>query len=141
MDYVNAFVGWKKQPTEKEVRATLGSAETAWNELVAWISAELGATVQEWKGVVAHKYGWSLRLKKKGRTIVYLGPGQSCFLVAFALSDKAMKATVSARLPKAVRKILATAPHYPEGTGVRLVITRPSQLAPVRTLAAIKAES
>ena len=51
---------------------------------------EGGVSDQEWKGVVVKKYGWSLRLKKKGRNILYLSPGKDCFMTSFVLSDKAL---------------------------------------------------
>jgi hypothetical protein len=34
--------------------------------------------------------------------------------------------------------VLETAPHYPEGNGVRLEVKRPSDLPPIRKLAQIK---
>ena len=70
------------------------------------------------------KYGWSLRLKQKSRNIVYLGPGEGCFMVSFVLSDKALKAAKVSHLPKAVADALDAAPRYPEGNGLRLLVHR-----------------
>ena len=74
------------------------------------------------------KYGWSLRLKQKSRNIVYLGPGEGCFMVSFVLSDKAFEAAKQAHLSKTVQDALANAPRYPEGNGLRLVIRRSADL-------------
>jgi Protein of unknown function (DUF3788) len=134
----NAFIGKKEQPTPEEVGTVLGPAAVLWNELIAWMAEELTVTTQEWKGICVRKYGWSLTLKLKKRTIVYLGPCFGCFRVAFSLGDKAMEAARAAKLPRKIQQALAEAPRYPEGTGLRLVVTRKADLAPIRKLAEIK---
>ena len=134
----NAFIGKKEQPSPEEVAAALGPAAGLWNDLIAWMAEKLGVSTQEWKGVCVHKYGWSLTLKVKKRTIVYLGPCTGCYRAAFTLSDKAVAAARKEKLPKKVQQVLAEAPRYPEGTGVRLMVNKAADLAPIRRLAAIK---
>jgi hypothetical protein len=136
--YTNAFLGKLERPNEAELTATLGETAALWTEFVDWMANVEGVSAQEWKGIYVDKYGWSLRLKQKGRNIVYLGPGDGCFMVAFTLSDKAVKAARATHLPKAVATALARAPHYPEGTGLRLVVHGPRDLPAIRKLAAIK---
>jgi hypothetical protein len=103
---------------------------------VDWL-AEQGVAEQEWKSVSA-KYGWALRLKLKKRTIVYLGPCDGCFRVAFVLGDKAVAAARTSELSKSTLKLIEEAPRYAEGTGVRLVVKTPRDLAAIRKLALIK---
>jgi hypothetical protein len=136
IDIPNAFLGKADQPTGEEVSAALGAAAEAWKQLVDWL-AEQGVADQEWKSV-SPKYGWSLRLKLKKRTIVYLGPCDGCFRVAFALGDKAMAAARQSDLSKSVLKILDEATRYAEGTGVRLMVKGTKDLAAVRKLALVK---
>jgi Protein of unknown function (DUF3788) len=138
MEYTNAFRGKPTQPSEAELTAALGPSTKLWKEFIRWMAEEEGAAGQEWKGICVNKYGWSLRLKQKSRNIVYLGPGEGCFMVSFVLSDKALQAAKEASLPKAVGEILAAAPHYPEGNGVRLVVHRAADLPSIRKIAAIK---
>lgn len=141
MEYSNAFVGKAERPSEAELTAMLGASVAVWNEFIAWMANEEQVAEQEWKGVCVKKYGWSLRLKQKSCNIVYLCPGKGCFMVSFVLSDKALKAAKEERLPKSVANVLATAPHYPEGNGVRLVVERSRDLAPIRKIATIKLAS
>ena len=136
MEVTNAFIGKTSKPSEKEVTATLGASAPVWSELIHWIG-EQGAATQEWKSTGA-KHGWSLRLKRKDRNIVYLVPCTGCFRVAFVLGDKAMDAVHHATFSAAVAQLIAESPHYPEGTGIRLVIQKQRDLAPVRILTAIK---
>ena len=138
MDVRNAFLGKKQQPSAEELASALGPAAGLWNELVEWMAANVGAAVQEWKGVYVDKYGWSLTLKLKKRTIVYLAPCTGCFRAAFTLSKKAVQAARAARLPKRVREALEEAPRYPEGTGLRLMVKKAADLGPIRKLAEIK---
>lgn len=139
MEYTNAFIGKAAQPSEAELAAALGPAGVHWHSLIQSISEEVGITGQEWKGVVVKKYGWGLRLKRKARTIVYLGPGVGCFLVGFVLGDKALAAAKAQRLPKAVQEALNQAPRYPEGNGVTILVRSAASLPAIRKIAAVKA--
>ncbi len=138
MQKPNAFIGYRNTPSDTDVVNALGPSAPLWSELIREVSADLGAVTPEWKGVYPDKYGWSLRLKKKSRNIIYLSPCTGSFHVAFVLSDKALAAAKQAHLPGPVARVLATAPHYPEGNGVRLEVKRASDLHAIRKLAQIK---
>ena len=138
MEYINAFRAKPTQPSEAELAAALGPSTKLWNEFIQWMADEEGVATQEWKGICVNRYGWSLRLKQKSRNIVYLGPGEGCFMVSFVLSDKALQQAKQTHLPKAVADTLAAAPHYPEGNGVRLLVHRAGDLPAIRKIAAIK---
>lgn len=138
MEALNAFIGKPRQPSPAEVTAALGPSAGPWNELIESMANNLGVATQEWKGVCVNKYGWSLRLKLKERVIVHLAPCVGCFRVAFIFGDKALAAAKQAKLPKKILQALAEAPHYAEGTGLRLVVNKSADLAPLRKLAEIK---
>jgi hypothetical protein len=129
----NAFIGRTKPPTDEELSTELGAARALWDELLA----ELALPIQEWNSY-SPKAGWSMKLKLKKRTILYLAPCHGSFRVAFVLGDKAMEAARQVKLPKAVLKIIDEAPRYPEGTGVRLEIAARKDLAAVKKLAEVK---
>ena len=137
-DVRNAFIGNSNQPSPEEIQAALGPSVALWTEFVDWMANNLGVQEQEWKGIVVKKYGWSLRLKLKNRTIVHLSPCTGCFRVAFILGDKTLTAAKAAKLPKKILQALADAPRYPEGTGLRLLVRTAADLKPIRTLAEIK---
>ena len=120
MEIPNAFIGQPAQPTDAEIAAALGPTAETWKQLLDWLAAQ-GASIQEWKSS-SPKYGWSLLLKLKKRTIVYLAPCDGCFRVAFVLGDRAVAAARQGDLPKPVLKLLDEATHYAEGTGLRLVV-------------------
>ena len=129
----NAFIGKTQPPTDDELSAELGAARVLWDELLA----ELALPIQEWNSY-SPKAGWSVKLKLKKRTILYLAPCHGSFRVAFILGAKAVEAARQANLSKALLKIVDEAPRYPEGTGVRLHIKARRDLAAVKKLAAVK---
>ena len=137
MDLPNAFIGKKAQPTQAEISAALGPAATVWNDLVDSLISELGVTNQEWKSS-SPKWGWTLVLSFKKRRIVYLTPCAGSFRASLILGDRAVAAAREAGLSKPVLKLLDEAPHYPEGTGLRLMVKAARDLAAVRKLAQIK---
>lgn len=136
MDFPNAFIGKKTQPTPNDVAAQLGAATASWNELLAWLKTQ-GIECKEWKSI-SPKYGWSLRPAVKARTIVYLGPCANCFRASFVLGDKAVAAAKASDLPKPLLEQIATARRYAEGTGVQMLVREPADLRAVEKLVEIK---
>jgi len=136
MDIPNAFVGRRDKPSSQEVIAALGPSAAPWNELLTWMT-EHKVDVQEWKSY-SPKYGWSLQVKLKKRTIVHLSPCVGSFRAAIILGDRAVAAAKNGKLPKSVMDLIDAAPRYPEGTGVRFEIKNSRQLSAVRKIAEIK---
>ncbi len=137
MEFQNAFLGKSEKPTKLELSSVLGKSASIWDQLVNWFAKEHDVTIQKWNSY-SPKHGWSLRLKLKKRTIVYLSPSNNCFLVMFILGDRAVKTALQTALPRATSKAIKGAPRYPEGTGIRLIVRRPSDLPAIRKLAIIK---
>ncbi|MFZ0828662.1 MAG: DUF3788 domain-containing protein [Verrucomicrobiia bacterium] len=133
----NAFIGKAEQPTDEELTAALGPARVPWDQLLAELAREFGANVHEWNSY-SPKAGWSLRVKRKTRTIVWLGPRAGSFIAAFILGDQAMRAARVGKLPQRIVKAMREAPKYPEGTGVRIAMKTAKDISGIRMLAAIK---
>ena len=136
VDFPNAFIGRKTQPSANDLAATLGDSLQAWKELTAWLTAK-GISCKEWHSI-SPKYGWALRPKLKSRTILYMGPCASCFRVSLVLGDRAVAAARTSDLPKTLLKEIAGARRYAEGTGIRLLVKTAEDLEPARTLVEIK---
>ena len=129
----NAFIGQKKQPTAKELSAALGPVYKSWSDLIE----NLQLPDKEWNSY-SPKYGWSLKLKLKKRTILHLGPREGSFQIAFILGERALTAARASKFPKHILDALAEAKKYPEGTAVRIEVAKAADLAGVKELAAIK---
>ena len=123
-----------KAPDDKALAKGLGASKDLWDELVGHIKAEYPPVTEAWGFYKA----WSLRLKQKKRTIVYLLPRDGFFLCAFVYGGKAAEAAGLAKLPRAVMKEIEAAPVYAEGRGFRLEVRTAKDIETMKTLAAIK---
>ena len=134
----NAFIGRTAIPLDEDLSAALGpSARAAWDQLVAALAERYRVDGLEWNSY-SPKAGWSLRLRRGKRTILYLAPCRGSFLAAFALSAKAVDGARQSDLPPQILEIIAQARRYAEGTAVRIPVVRPSELGAVLQLAALK---
>jgi len=135
----NAFIGATAAPTDAELATALGPAKSVWDSLIAGLTADGIIDVQEWKSY-SRKSGWSLRLARGKRTIIWLAPCERLIRVAFIFGDKALTAARQSDLPARVLALFDTAEKYPEGTGIRLHIASAKDLPAIRKLARIKLE-
>ena len=134
---LSAFDDKSKKPGKSDLEKTLGRTYTHWNNLMTHIAAEYVPLVEKWSFSGA-KWGWSLQLKQKKRTILYLTPGKRYFMVGFVLGEKAVKAAHDSTLPDSILSEIDGARKYAEGRGVRLDIRNKKDLDSVKKLAAIK---
>lgn len=134
----NAFIGKPEMPTDDDLAAELGRpAKALWDGLLAGLAEQRNIVSREWHSY-SIKAGWSLRVKRDKRTILYLSPCRGCFRASFALGGKAVEAARGSGLPKRVIRIIDGAKRYAEGTAVRIDVNGPADIAVVLKLAAIK---
>jgi len=137
----NAFVGKKRPPTEQEVATALEKTKQLWDQIIAALDKkEFGVHDREWNSYSA-KAGWSLKLRKGTRTILYLGPLNKSFRVAFVLGKNAVKAAMTSDLPAQMKQLIDDSRVYPEGTGVRFEVRSSEDVASVLKLARFKLEN
>jgi hypothetical protein len=129
-----SFDNKAKTPDGKALTKGLGPSKALWDELVALVAAAYPPITEVW----GFYKSWSLRLKRKDRTILYLLPDEGGFRCAFVFGEKATDAARRAKLPKAVLKAIEEAPVYAEGRGFRLEVRTAKDVATMKTLAAIK---
>lgn len=134
---LSAFDDKSKKPQPKDLEQMLGRTNAHWKNLIAHIGAAYAPLEEAWS-FSGDKWGWSLRLKRKKRTILYMTPCRKHFLVGFVLGERAVKAARESTLSDTVISIIEEAPKYAEGTGFRLEIRNRKALEEVQKLAAIK---
>lgn len=136
----NAFIGKPEQPTDRELAAALGPTKALWGQLLIKLAKECHISAHEWKSY-SRKAGWSLKVKREQRTILYLSPSRGGFMASFALGDKALQAARQSKLPQRVVKIIDGAKRYAEGTAVRIDVNRAEDLEVIKKLAKAKLEN
>jgi len=136
---LSAFADKARQPTDKDLRSSLGKAYTAWVRLIELVSDRIDPISQVW-GFTSASTGWGLRLKRNDRIILYMTPREDHFLVSFALGEKAVVAARASKLPPPLLKAIESAPKYAESRGVRLEVRQAREIPALATLAEIKNE-
>jgi hypothetical protein len=126
-----------RKPGEKELAATLGAARALWDDLERQVQEDCGPLAQQWHHA-GERYGWSLRLRDKKRVVVYLTPGQGCFLAGLVLGERAVAGARNSGLPRPVLALIEAARPYAEGRGIRIEVRDRKALAAVRKLVALK---
>lgn len=134
---LSAFDDRSKQPRTGDLTKVLGRTGPHWDSLTAHIAAEYAPLDATWSFAGA-KWGWSLRLRRKKRTVLYMTPCEKHFLVGFVLGEKAVKAAHQGGLPDAVLSTIDAARKYVEGRGVRIEVRSKKDLEVAKRLAAIK---
>ena len=134
---LSAFDDRSREPQAEELGEVLGRAGARWRELVEHLAAEYEPLDADWTFAGAN-WGWSLRLKRKKRAILYLTPRERHFLAGFALGEKAVAAAHGSGLPDPVLEIIDGARKYAEGRAVRLEVRTKKDVEVVRKLAAVK---
>ena len=137
---LSAFDDKSKKPGPAALKTALARTSTHWDGLIAHIAAEYAPLDETW-GFAGAKWGWSLRLKQKKRTVLYVTPCEGHFLVGFVLGEKAVKAAHASRLPDSVLTLIDQAKKYAEGRGVRIEIRTKKDVEITKKLAAIKMEN
>lgn len=134
---LSAFADKSNSPEPGQLKETLGRSSSLWNQLREYLAAEYQPLAEEWI-FSGEKWGWSVRLKRKKRTILYMTPRKKHFLVGFVLGEKAVKVAHDGDLPKSVLELIDGATRYAEGRGVRIEIRFKKDLEITKKLAAIK---
>ena len=133
----NAFIGHAAAPADDELSAALGSTRPLWDQVFLALADQFGLSEKEWTSY-SPKAGWSVRVKKGKRNILYLTPCRNCFRVAFILGGKAVQTARENRLPARVLRLIDQGVTYPEGLGIRWEVKSPKDLPPIQALTAIK---
>ncbi len=134
---LSAFDDKSQKPLAADLQSVLGRSSAHWDNLVAHIAAEFAPLDAAWIFAGA-KWGWSLRLKQKKRTVLYMTPCSKHFLVGFALGEKAVKAAHALPLSDSILATIDGATKYAEGRGIRIEVKTKKDLAAVMELVAVK---
>jgi len=136
---LSAFDDKGKEPAEAEVAAVLGAkAKGLWDDLRRRIAAAHAPLEEEWT-FAGKSYGWSLRLKRKKRAVLYMTPWKGGFRVGLALGEKAVAAAKEGGgLPAEALEAIDEAPRYAEGRGLHWEVKTAKDIGIVEKIAAAK---
>jgi hypothetical protein len=116
--------------------AVLGDAYPAFQALVH----RDGKGTAEWRRYTKHS-PWVLKVSEGKRTLFYVQPEPGCLRVTVLLGGRAVDAALAGQVSKRLHASIRKAKAYPEGRPVCVVIRRPSDLAKVEELVAVKLQA
>jgi hypothetical protein len=122
-------------PSEAEMAAALGDAYAAFQALVT----RGGEGAAEWRRY-SKQSPWVLKVTQGKRTLFYARPDSGGLKVTVLLGGRAVEAALAGRVSKRLQTSIRKAKVYPEGRPVSMVVKRPSDLAKVEALVAVKLE-
>lgn len=134
---LSAFDDQSRAPRATELTKALGRSSALWTKLRDHLASEYEPLTEKWN-FSGKKWGWSLQLKHKKRTVVHMTPCKAYFVVGFALGERAVKAAHAGNLPESALTIIDTATKYAEGRAIRIEVRTKRDLDNTVKLAAIK---
>lgn len=135
---LSAFEDPARAPTPETLAATLGPAAAWWASLLEDVRAHAGDSTETW-AFSSPKTGWSMRVLRGDRVLAYLTPGAGTMLTGVVLGEKAIAAGTAAGLAsERTLAVIAAAPKYAEGRGVRITVASEADLAVAKELVRIK---
>ena len=134
---LSAFDDKSQPPARGDLEETLGGAIEQWDQLIRKIGENHEPIVEDWNysGV---KYGWSMRLKRKKRVVLYMTPQHGTFLAGVVVGEKAAAAAHEGGASDTALGLLEDAPRYAEGRGIRTPVATADDLLAVVQLAGFK---
>jgi hypothetical protein len=120
-------------PTKSEMAAVLGDAYPAFQALV-------GTGAAEWRRYTRNS-PWVLKVSQGKRSLFYARPDSGHLEVTVLLGGRAVDAALAGQVSKRLHDAIRKAKVFPEGRPVRVVVKRPSDLAKVQQLIAVKLEA
>ncbi len=134
---LSAFDDEAGPPEAGELASVLGRASGLWDELVRHMVETYPPVTEAWNHG-GDKFGWSLRLKRKDRILLYLTPQLGQFLLGVVLGELAFERAHEESAPDPVLEVIDAAPRYGEGRGIRIPMRTEDDLAVALALAALK---
>lgn len=134
---IGAFVDKAYQPTMREIFASIGAKRKSWERLARFIAENYRI-----KGDFAFygkNYGWALRFRKGGKSLLSMYPGKASFTLQIVLSPTLASEASNLPLGKNTRKVLENAHEFPEGRWLFIKIESERDISDIQSLLALKA--
>jgi hypothetical protein len=130
------FMDRAHQPTESEILEALGSKAPLWESLATYIDEAYGI---EPAFVPATKsYGWEVRYRKGGKTLLSLTPDQGRFTALVVLGEKETEAARELALGNNARRVFEEARQLRDGRWLFVGVESERDVEDLEMLLAVK---
>ena len=135
---IGIFTDRGHQPTTQEILAAIGSKQPLWESLNSFIADSY--KLKSDFAFYGKNYGWALRLRKAGKALLSLYPGQEGFTAQIILGQEQVEKASSLGLSKKAIKIIEDAHPYPEGRWLFIKVESEPDLNDIKKLLAVKSQ-
>lgn len=125
------------KPTDAALAEALGKNKKHWDAIDEHVARASEGLEREWKFYGA-KHGWTYKVTRKKKAVLYLVPHGKSFTASMALREKAVEAVRRSNLPPELVAEIDSAKTYPEGKPARIEVTSQKKVDIVKRLIAIK---
>lgn len=137
---LSIFADKQRKPEYKDVIEVLGGTAIFWDTIKNNISSQYPGSIEEWK-YYSKSSGWTLLLKYKKRTILYLFPCDGYITVLFVFGERAVQKAYENDLPQYIIERIESAVPYMEGRSFQIDVKNESDIEHVKKLIDIKTEN
>lgn len=130
------FMDPEHAPTEREILDALGAVAGHWEMLATWIDESYG--IEPTHVPPSRTYGWDLKYRKGGKTLVSLTPDRGRFTALVVLGEKETEAARELELGDHVRRVFEEARQLRDGRWLFVPIESERDVEDVEALLAVK---
>lgn len=134
---LSIFDDKNKKPESVDVIKALGNTGALWDSIKEFIIQNYSGSAEEWK-FYGKSSGWTLLLKYKKRTVLYLFPGYTSFIVLFVFGEKAIQKAYESTLPHYILEKIEGAVPYLEGKSFQITVNNEQDIEYIKRLVDIK---
>ena len=133
-----SFTDRTHRPSMQEIYAALGPRRKAWDELNQYLAENYQVKGELLFGGL--NYGWALRFRKSGKTLLVLFPGQKEFIANVVVGRSLLQKAQALKLGENARQVLGSAKRFYEGCWLYIKVTSKQDVFDVQQLIALKAK-
>jgi len=133
---IGEFVDKQHRPTIKEIHEAIEPKKELWEKLHRFVNDNY--RVKQDLAFYGKNYGWAMRFRKGGKTLLSIYPANGGFTVQIILGETHTKKASSLKLGKKVRNVLENAHPFPEGRWLFIRIGSQKDVTDVQNLLLLK---
>ena len=131
-----AFMDRDRQPTAEEIARALGESAGLWEQLTTFIRESYG--IEPTYVPPSKNYGWEVKYRKGGKTLVSLTPDRGGFTALVVLGEEETRAARELDLGQHVRRVFADARQLRDGRWLFVRIESDRDVDDIERLLAVK---
>jgi hypothetical protein len=124
------------EPSRAEIADALGAVASLWESLTAYVESRYD--VEPTFGAPSQRYGWDVKYRKGGRTLLSLTPDEGRFTALVVLGGAEARAARELDLGEHVRAVFEEAEQLHDGRWLYILVESERDVQDIQVLLALK---